>query len=190
MRAGKPSKFGQKERSRGCCSPVMICSWMLIVMWMAFLVYCWQAGLVDQNKINEIVSEAELVAEQVINRTENSLRGRFHTFAYNGEHVTHVSPVSPVIGPPHDGEVHIVFSTDCGEYQNWQTLLLFHSARRVGQKGRITRIASGCTDEKKEQLKALYIKLYPEYGAHFTPDFKRDPTTKKKCKAPETPCYL
>jgi hypothetical protein len=48
--------------------------------------------------------------------------------------------------------------------------------------GRITRIASGCSDEKQRQLTDLYQRLYPEFGAHFTPDFKKDAKTKKSCK--------
>ena len=48
--------------------------------------------------------------------------------------------------------------------------------------GRITRIASGCSAEKQQQLTELYQRLYPEFGAHFTPDFKKDAKTKKSCK--------
>lgn len=79
-----------------------------------------------------------------------------------------------------EGEVHVVFSTDCSFYQDWQTLLVFYTAGTVGQKGRITRIASGCEESKKETLRALYKKLYPQYDVHFTPDFKKDPKTKAK----------
>jgi hypothetical protein len=61
---------------------------------------------------------------------------------------------------------------------------VFHSATVVGQVGKVTRIASGCDEEKQEILKNLYKKLYPsgEYTAHFTPDFKKDEKTNKKCK--------
>jgi hypothetical protein len=79
-------------------------------------------------------------------------------------------------------DVHIIFSTDCGTYQDWQTLVVFHSATAVGQKGPITRIASGCDDEKKLVLIKLYEKLYPKYHVHFTPDFKKDEKSKKSCK--------
>ena len=75
--------------------------------------------------------------------------------------------------------VHVIFSTDCKPYQDWQSLVLFHSAHTVGQKGAITRIASGCTDEKAAELKALYQRLWPNYHIHATPDFKKDGKTKK-----------
>ena len=84
------------------------------------------------------------------------------------------------------GHVHVIFSTDCEFYQDWQTLVLFQSANRVGQKGPITRIASGCSEEKKARLVELYGKLYPperQFSAHFTPDFKHDSKTNRKCKA-------
>lgn len=76
--------------------------------------------------------------------------------------------------------VHVVFSTDCSPFQDWQTLLVFHSARVVAQQGHITRIASGCSDKKQVELVTLYKKLWPNYYVHFTPDFKKDAKTKKK----------
>lgn len=172
----KVSKFGQKDGKKWCSS-VMMCSWVLILMWTAFLVYCWRSGLVDQTKLKEIVAEVDSVIGG------GNLR--------NGHGVGNVAPppaTKPVSNPvvavddvPVDGEMHVVFSTDCSGYQNWQTLLLFHSAKKVGQQGRITRIASGCDEKQQAELTALYAKLYPQYGAHFTPDFKKDEKTKKKC---------
>ena len=40
-------------------------------------------------------------------------------------------------------EMHIIFSTDCTFYQDYQSIIIFHSAMAVKQKGQITRIASG-----------------------------------------------
>ena len=84
-------------------------------------------------------------------------------------------------GKPHRDDVHVIFSTDCSEYQDWQTLLLFYSAFASGQKGPVTRIASGCPDEKRARLDSLYESLYPHgsFAAHYTPDFKKDEKTKK-----------
>ena len=79
-----------------------------------------------------------------------------------------------------DDRMHIVFSTDCSFFQDWQTLLVFYTATKVGQKGKITRIASGCSQEKQDELVSLYKELFPQYGAHFTPDFKMDSKTQKK----------
>ena len=71
------------------------------------------------------------------------------------------------------GDSHLIFSTDCSSFHDWQALLLFHSAKTAGQAGKITRIASGCRDEKKQELRELYEKLHPEYSVHFTPNYKR-----------------
>lgn len=84
---------------------------------------------------------------------------------------------APISAPD---EMHIVFSTDCSFFQDWQTLLVFYSAMIVHQVGPITRIASGCPPEKQTQLTRLYKQLFPSYHVHFTPDFKTDSNTKKK----------
>jgi hypothetical protein len=79
-----------------------------------------------------------------------------------------------------EATMHIVFSTDCSFFQDWQTLLVFHSAMTIKQPGKITRIASGCDEMKQKELTTLYTKLFPQYHVHFTPDFKMDAKTKKK----------
>jgi hypothetical protein len=61
--------------------------------------------------------------------------------------------------PRNDDDIHIVFSTDCGGYQHWQSMLTSYSAARVGQKGRVTRIASGCTDKEVSISKVLWCTL-------------------------------
>lgn len=75
-------------------------------------------------------------------------------------------------------EVHIIFSTDCKPFMDYQTLVLFHSAVLAGHRGPVTRIVSGCKDSKESFLKSLYAKLYPKYHVHFTPDFAYDPVKK------------
>lgn len=177
----KVPKFGVKE-NRKCCSMVMCCSWVLIFMWSCFLVFCWQSGLVDKKKFAEIVTEVDLA---VFNRSDPNLRHRPHPAPLGGGVIMKPAGKEVALANPNqaaDGEMHVVFSTDCSEYQDWQTLLLFHSATVVGQKGRITRIASGCSAEKQATLTELYGKMYPNYGAHFTPDFKKDAKTNKKCE--------
>lgn len=89
-------------------------------------------------------------------------------------------PIQAVEDVANDDLIHIVFSTDCSFFQDWQTLLVFHSAVTVKQKGQITRIASGCDEFKQKELLELYQKLFPQYHVHFTPDFKMDSKTKKK----------
>ncbi|CAM9421906.1 unnamed protein product [Pylaiella littoralis] len=74
-------------------------------------------------------------------------------------------------------DIHVVFSTDCSPYQNYQSILLFQSAEMVGQRGPITRVASGCTTEEETVLQELMDKQPERFRVHFTPDFSLDPVT-------------
>lgn len=98
---------------------------------------------------------------------------------HDGKTAVEVSNSSPATGSEEE-LIHIVFSTDCSFFQDWQTLLVFHSAIRVKQRGQVTRIASGCDEDKQRELTDLYQQLFPKYHVHFTPDFKKDGKTNKK----------
>jgi len=67
--------------------------------------------------------------------------------------------------------VHIVFSTDCSGYQHWQGIALWYSAQFAGQKGPITRIASGCDLGQQEVIARewLAIDKSGRFRVHFTP---------------------
>jgi len=73
---------------------------------------------------------------------------------------------------------HMVFSTDCSAYQRWQSYILFYRAKRVGQPGKITRIASGCDDEESKieldwHTKHISNQISSDYSIHLTPHFSR-----------------
>lgn len=76
---------------------------------------------------------------------------------------------------PNDTDLHIVFSTDCSPYQHWQSYQLFLSALKIRQPGRITRIASGCTEEEETNIKKWFDEhiaiLSTRFGLHLTPRF-------------------
>ena len=192
-------KFGpQKARPASLLGLVLTTMVGLVLLWIIFLVYCWQHGsMVDVPDLNEV--------NNILNKTEEFILNEVH-MAEDLAHmrpghnlVHHVGPrkvvnkmvatnnnAEPPKPPPQvhnkeeGGGIHVIFSTDCTPYQDWQTLTLFHSAMVVGQKGHITRIASGCDEEKQKKLTDLYAKLYPQYYVHFTPDFKKDEKTGKK----------
>ena len=78
----------------------------------------------------------------------------------------------------HDRHMHVVFSTDCGDFQHWQSYLLFYSAYKVRQHelGTITRIASGCSDKEKISMQSWHDDhirsvFGDRYLVHFTPKF-------------------
>eukprot|EP00466_Bigelowiella_natans_P017336 jgi/Bigna1/146191/aug1.110_g20899 len=71
-----------------------------------------------------------------------------------------------------DDDIHIVFSTDCSGYQNWQAEALAYSALMVGQQGHITRIVSNCPDDADFAM--MRRSSYPNYHVHITPKFSLD----------------
>jgi peptidyl serine alpha-galactosyltransferase len=76
-------------------------------------------------------------------------------------------------------EYHIVFSTGCSIYQDWQSYVFFHRAMVVNQPGTITRIVSGCDDkESEEKITQIFneqIKpMAPDrFTIHITPDYSK-----------------
>lgn len=75
-----------------------------------------------------------------------------------------------------DGQMyHLIFSTDCGTYQHWQSYLTFFRAMKVRQPGTVTRIASGCTEEEKIVIEAWFKNHVQHMSSRFhlllTPHF-------------------
>lgn len=182
-----PAKFNKEFQTRrkdngssSRCGIVLVIAWILILSWIGFLTYCWYSGAIDQDKINNLANNVDTI---IVNTEESFLR-RIHSTTTKGNPAgQHTANIVAKQERDRTDDVWIVFSTDCSAYQDWQTLLLFHSAKVVGQKGKVTRIASGCTEQQQQTLTTLYKQLYgDEYGAHFTPDFKRDAKTNRSCK--------
>lgn len=92
--------------------------------------------------------------------------------------------------PPYDeDDVHIVFSTGCNLFQHWQAETLLHSHLAVGQKGKITRVVSGCDTEMEKRehgkflthpegladdavpMEELAKSSHPNFRLHVTPSF-------------------
>ena len=69
-----------------------------------------------------------------------------------------------------DESYHIVFSTGCSEFQDWQSVGVYSSALSVGQRGIITRIASGCTPLQEQSLQKAAARLPPRCRIHFAPN--------------------
>jgi hypothetical protein len=74
-------------------------------------------------------------------------------------------------------EYHIIFSTGCSIYQDWQSYLFFFFAMKSKQPGTITRIVSGCDPEDQDKLQKFFDEtihpMSPEgrFKIHFTPDY-------------------
>jgi len=73
---------------------------------------------------------------------------------------------------------HMVFSTSCSPFQNWQSHVLFYSAMRIHQPGHVTRIASGCSPEEGEALQQEFASsvapMSPnnKFHLHLSPEFR------------------
>ncbi|KAI5430868.1 peptidyl serine alpha-galactosyltransferase [Lathyrus oleraceus] len=52
--------------------------------------------------------------------------------------------------------IHTLFSVECGNYFDWQTVGLMHSFRKAKQPGHITRLLS-CTDEQKKSYRGMHL---------------------------------
>ena len=72
---------------------------------------------------------------------------------------TTTEPPTPLIDPNDD--IHIVFSTGCNYFQHWQAEVLLHSHMKVGQRGKITRVVSGCDTENVKRKHAKFL-THPE----------------------------
>jgi hypothetical protein len=78
-----------------------------------------------------------------------------------------------------DVEYHVIFSTGCSIFQDWQSYVFFYFAKVKEQPGTVTRIVSGCATKDKETLQRLFdeqIATMVEPGRfriHFTQDYSR-----------------
>jgi len=72
-------------------------------------------------------------------------------------------------------EYHIIFSTGCSTFQDWQSYVFFYYAMISGQPGTVTRIVSGCNEEDENTLQKIFDEqirpMSPHFKIHFTPDF-------------------
>jgi hypothetical protein len=89
-----------------------------------------------------------------------------------------------------DGLLHIIFSSGCNYFQHWQSEMLLATAHMIGQRGRVTRIVSGCHDKKAENIAhehqtfpggkndmlvpidEMLKSVNPNFGLYITPSFE------------------
>jgi peptidyl serine alpha-galactosyltransferase len=73
-------------------------------------------------------------------------------------------------------QYYMLFSTGCTKFQDWQSIVLFYSAKKVNQPGNITRLVSGCTSQRADDVRRLHEKVIAPLSAgfqlHITPDFQ------------------
>ena len=72
---------------------------------------------------------------------------------------------------------HIVFSTGCSAYQDWQSYTFFYHILMSGQMGNVTRVASGCSEKEGAILEQVFreqiVRLSDRFHLHLTPDYSK-----------------
>ena len=86
------------------------------------------------------------------------------------------SSVSDIINTDTDiTKYHLIFSTGCSPFQDWQSYIFFFHAWQSGQEGNVTRIASCSNANDASTLRQLHdttIKVMSDrFQLHITPDF-------------------
>jgi len=82
-----------------------------------------------------------------------------------------------------DDNLQIIFSTACSRYQQWQSDLLFFTHKLIGQKGKLTRLVSGCENHdtiywggiSSDTINTSLINRMADgdrYKVHQTPHFE------------------
>ena len=82
--------------------------------------------------------------------------------------------------------MHTVFSTECNDYFDWQSLGLYDSWRQVGQRGKFTRLLA-CDESDKKSL-AKSVSVVPD--THVHPNYRVHPETKDAYSAYNKPYSL
>jgi hypothetical protein len=172
--------------SSSYCSKFWVLLYFILFGWIGFLAYFHYLSVIPATELLQSLSSNAAATPASDNKAQSAIVTKPQQEAKpkaDQSQQENSSAKENIVVPTHistDDEIHIVFSTDCSFFQDWQTLVVFHSAILAKQKGKITRIASGCAEDKQKELVDLYHKLYPQYGVHFTPDYKTDGKTKKK----------
>ncbi len=150
-------KLSSKSDKRASSYTILQFIWIFVLIWLLVLVFFWQSGYLHSSK-----NQTLRLVDSALSNTENSIKNkllRIHVPQISGnihqpplQRSNHNQQVTHVLDWKDTYDIHVVFSTDCGAYQDWQSLVVFHSAQVVKQPGPVTRIASGCDESKKVTL--------------------------------------
>jgi hypothetical protein len=79
-----------------------------------------------------------------------------------------------------EDDIHLVVPTDCTQMGTWHAELFAYSALRVKQQGKITRVATGCSNGKTDfaQIRrsvndAMHVHVAPQYGTMEWPFIRK-----------------
>mmetsp|Transcript_5223 Transcript_5223/g.8630 ORF Transcript_5223/g.8630 Transcript_5223/m.8630 type:complete len:511 (+) Transcript_5223:25-1557(+) len=151
-----------KNNTRIACAMALI---ILLIISLSFMVYVDNRSHshIPRPSANRVAVNIDLISVQELNHTDyiNTARTRNNIAS---------EVLRPLIAnTKHD--VHVVISTGCSEYQNWQSEVVLYSWARLKHPGQITRIVSGC--KNLEQRKAALNTAIISERVHlfFTDDY-------------------
>lgn len=130
---------------------------LLIVLALAYILFLWKTNL-------DVVDSFESSRRQRRSGGGNAM----------SQHQRNDDDKPPLSQP----KFHIVFSTGCSIFQDWQSYTFFYFAMISDQVGDVTRVASGCTADDAVALQQQFAQqiqtMSPEhFHLHITPDFSR-----------------
>jgi peptidyl serine alpha-galactosyltransferase len=92
--------------------------------------------------------------------------------------VTTIRKASSTTSQTKNVQYHVVFSTGCSIFQDWQSYVFFFHLLKSGQEGHVTRIASGCRDKDVDDIRNVFqeqiaIMAPDRFHLHLTPDYSK-----------------
>jgi len=110
-------------------------------------VYCTFDDLIKF--LNSVIGDRWVidVDEHSIDEQQRRRRNKSRIHSISTAATDIIDTVVGTVSPTTNTTLHIIFSTDCSTYQQWQSYLFFYSAYAIGQPGYITRIVSGCNND-------------------------------------------
>lgn len=86
---------------------------------------------------------------------------------------TYAEHLKAPVEPKNYSKIHVIFSTECNAYQDWQSEVFMFAHRKLNFPGKVTRVVA-CDDPKwKEQLP---LSTYDRYNVIHTPKFNLNKT--------------
>lgn len=166
-----PTRYTKSKNASSCSSQSMLLILMAVTIFMFILNASMNSARHSGRKSLPISSTFTVSSTSTHKDGKNVMLSQKSSEEVSQKKLEYTSPKES-----DNFHYHLVFSTDCSDYQHWQAYFLFHSALRVGQPGRVTRIASGCTDREAKDViewhnEHIKSTMSEKFGIHLTPHF-------------------